>query len=315
MKRYIFLIVAWHCMTMIPLAGRQDKECQHTPINHDGFVELNDDIVKVIINLERLLPNYAWSKEFKELFNGVDDGAIIAPHTLVKTVIEECIASCTQLTHTESKTIHATLEQYQNLIETGNAYVQLADLEDQTLRKTKKICTLCVSCLNVSKRLLVNGIQITGNDNAAYGQLSVLSQVINFTGSDEWTIIPFDEAGPSSSMNVSLDSPATITIQKSGAYQVNFSTYLLAEDSDEGPFFSETYTLGLSINGTTTPITAIIANDAGQYPVVCSKIVKLFAGDVVQFYMKASDISPEPIFVNHTTLQNGNAHLIQISNA
>lgn len=307
MKRYIFLIWAWYCITIISFIEAQNK---------NGFVEINNDIVKTIITLESHLPNYSWSKEFKELFHDVSDESIIAPYDIVKTVIKECIASCAQLTNSESTAVTALLEQYQYNLDMGNAQANLDELEDHALRKTKKIYKLCVSCLNVNGRLFVNGQQITGSSQtalaSAYGQLSVSSQPISFAASDEWTIIPFDGAGPSSGMNVTASSPATMTIQKSGAYQVNFSVYLLAEDSDEGPFFDETYTFGIQVNDTTTPITAIIANNPNQYPVICSKIMEFSAGDTVQFYMKASAIDPSPIFVNHTTLQNGNAHLIQI---
>lgn len=152
-----------------------------------------------------------------------------------------------------------------------------------------------------------------GTFSASYGQLSVSSQEINFDTANTWVVVPFNSSGPTSNTTVSTTSPATITIQEAGIYQINFSLYFSADESNEGTFTQTTYTAGLYVNGTTTALSAVYAREAGGFSLNYSKIATLSVNDTLQFYMEASNVDMDP-FSNIVTLENGNAYIMQISN-
>lgn len=194
--------------------------------------------------------------------------------------------------------------------------LELLDNE-QSSRKIKKICQLCVGCLNVTNHLFVNGQEITGDSQTtlspAYGQLTVTTQGILFFTENEFLPIPFNATGPSSGMDASTTSPATITVQQDGVYQVNMSLYFSVENSDEDTFTITTYTFGLDINGVTTPAAAVYVGEPGTFSLNYSTLIQLSANDQIQFYLEASNADGPP-FANNVTLENGNAHVIQIAN-
>jgi hypothetical protein len=187
-------------------------------------------------------------------------------------------------THRQSVSVPATLEEQQHL-------------QNQSLRAPS-----CVGPRGPRGPMGPPGP--AGTFSAAYGKLSVSAQDINFFNADTWLPIPFDAMGPSSDMDVSLTSPATITVQEDGVYQINVSIYFSVEDSDEDTFTVTTYTLGLNINGVTTPVAAVYVGQPGFF--------SLSTTDEVQFYMEASDTDGPP-FANNVTLEDGNAYLMQIS--
>ena len=70
----------------------------------------------------------------------------------------------------------------------------------------------------------------------SYGQLFISSSTLmEIYQSETWVAIPFATFGPSLNMTGSTTSPATITIQQTGVYQVNVCIYFAAQDSQEGP--------------------------------------------------------------------------------
>jgi hypothetical protein len=151
-----------------------------------------------------------------------------------------------------------------------------------------------------------------GTFSASYGQLSLSSQAIDFDAGN-WTPVPFDLTGPASGTDVSTSSPAKITVQKAGKYQVSSSIFLLGEDADEGWFMDATYSLGIQINGgAITPIAAYHTDQSGYFSFNYSTITQLAANDNVQFYLKTTNVSI-PINVNNITLESGNAYVMQIS--
>lgn len=152
-----------------------------------------------------------------------------------------------------------------------------------------------------------------GTFSSSYGQLSLSAQSIDLYNPDEWIAIPFDAVGPSSDMEASIDSPAKITVQKAGVYQVNFNMYFGLEDADEGIFNQSHYRLGLKVNGgAITTVTGIYANEPGHFLFNYSNIMELSQDDYIEFYMAASNTDMPP-FSNNVTLENGNAYLMQIS--
>ena len=152
-----------------------------------------------------------------------------------------------------------------------------------------------------------------GTFSASYGQLSLSGVSIDMRNPDEWLPIPFSTVGPSSNATVSTTSPAKITVQKSGAYQVSMSLYILGEAADEGWFVASNYKLGLKINGgATTTVATLHVDEAGRFSLNHSNIIELSANDTVQFHIASSDADSPP-FTNYITLENGNAYLMQIS--
>lgn len=198
---------------------------------------------------------------------------------------------------------------------------EIKPLEDtQQVRKPKGY--LSVEYLDVNQALTVNGYPVTANPAVSsgafltsYGQLTFASeQNINFTAIDEWTPIPFNTAGPASGMNVSTTSPATITVTNSGAYQLTASLYFSVADSIEATFEQTTYTLGLTINGVTTPVTSVYIG-APEYCSLNYTILKeLSANDEIQWHMEVSDLGSYDGFRNIVSLINGGAYALQISN-
>lgn len=221
--------------------------------------------------------------------------------------------------HVDAQAIHYSSNTINHIDDTFIDTDDLASLDnDQPWRKAKKIDRLCVNCLNVTKHLCVNGQEITGDNQGgtgapSYGQLSVLAQDILFINDNEFLPIPFNAAGPSASMGVSTTSPATITIQKDGVYQINVSLHFTVDVSDEDTFTITTYTFGLNVNGVTTPAAAVYAGEPGFFSLNYSALMTLSVNDQLQFYMAAS-LADGPPFANNVTLENGNAHVIQISN-
>lgn len=191
--------------------------------------------------------------------------------------------------------------------------------EHQTRHKVTNL--LNVNYLNVLKTLVVNGQAVTGDSqntssatfSAAYGQISVLAQRINLDSINTWIPIPFNSTGPASNMTLSTTSPATITIQKAGTYQITYSFYFSVEDAPEGFIVASTYILGLNINGTITQTAATYANRAGLYSLNYSTIIELAVNDQIQFYMESFN-GGSGINANIVTLENGNAYVMQISN-
>lgn len=154
----------------------------------------------------------------------------------------------------------------------------------------------------------------TGTFSASYGQLSLSSQNMDFNSADVFYTIPFTSTGPSSNMSVSTTSPATITIQQAGIYQMSVSLYFSAEDSPEDSFTATTYTFGLDVNGVTTPVSAVYVGEPGQFSINYSDIMAFSVSDTIQFYIEASAVGAGGPFDNIVTLINCNAYLTQISN-
>lgn len=210
-----------------------------------------------------------------------------------------------------TKPEHSTEKAYTKTIEVNDD----EDLDEtQPLRKAKK--RLYVDYLRVNNSLSVKGYPITPatltSFSASYGQLSITSQATTFEVANTWITIPFNGSCPSSNVNVSTTSPATITIQSNGTYQTNCSLYFSTENSDEGIFTPTTYTLGFYLNGVTSPVAAIFAGDPGNYTLNFSKIMQLSVNDSIRFYIQVSDTEPS-IFSNNVTFEAGNASLVQIS--
>ncbi|HEY1074412.1 MAG TPA: collagen-like protein [Patescibacteria group bacterium] len=152
-----------------------------------------------------------------------------------------------------------------------------------------------------------------GTYSPSYGQLSLSSQDFDMTVSNEWLPIPFATAGPSSNMTLSTTSPAKMTVQKTGVYQVNAAVNFLGEAADEGWFMATDYKLGIKINGgATTTVATLHASDSGRYSFNYSNIMQLSAGDYVEFYMTATDTHTYPNY-NNLTLENSHAYLMQIA--
>lgn len=193
---------------------------------------------------------------------------------------------------------------------------QHLDDEHPVWRKLKLIHQLWVNNLTVTQRLVVNGHEITGQTSSSgissYGQLSVTEQEIVIDEPDSWVTIPFNAAGPTSNMSVSTISPATITIEQDGVYQINVSLLFAAEESDEGSFDVGTYQLGLNVNGVTMPVAAVYATNPSQLSLNYNSIMELAAGDQIQWYMQSSSVTPPP-FNNNIILEHGYAYVMQIS--
>lgn len=172
--------------------------------------------------------------------------------------------------------------------------------------------------LNVNGSLLLNGESVTAGSGstflASYGQLSVASQTVA-PDLNNWLVIPFTATGPSSNMQVSTTSPATITILQSGTYQLNVSIYFLTEyPAFESIYTPASYQIGFSTDGgsTVTPVTGVFASDYNErYAFNYSAIMELSANQTLQFYIEAVT---DTGFLNRLVLQTGNVHLMQISN-
>jgi hypothetical protein len=190
--------------------------------------------------------------------------------------------------------------------------------------------------LNINGSLLLNGEPFTGGtgatgatgpagatgatgaagtSSASYGQLSITSSQTIAPVNNSWTPVPFNSATPSFNMTVSTTSPATITIQQAGVYQIQFSVYFTTEYSvSEGIYSPISYLLGISTNGgsSVTPVTAVYASEYNEtYALNYTAIMELSAYESIQFYIKAAT-SPE--WINRLVLENGSAYLMQVSN-
>jgi len=177
--------------------------------------------------------------------------------------------------------------------------------------------------LNVTDSLLVNEAPLSGATGAtgpagtfsasSYGQFSVSSQSIAPVN-NSWTKIPFNSAGPSSNMEVSTTSPATITVLQAGTYQLNVHVYFLTQyPFDESIYTPVGYQLGLSTNGGSsfTPVTAVYADEYNErYALNYSVLIELSAYEALQFAIEAVS---NPGFINTLLLETGNASLTQIS--
>lgn len=155
---------------------------------------------------------------------------------------------------------------------------------------------------------------VPGGFSASYAQLSASSQNFYLETSNEWVPIPFDAAGAASQMTASISSPATITVQKDGVYQLSTSIYLTAQESDEGVFLQTNYRLGVKIGSDAiVPVSAIFASQAGEFLLQYSDIVSLTANETVQFYVTSSQAESRP-FSNYLTILNSNAYLMGMTN-
>lgn len=154
---------------------------------------------------------------------------------------------------------------------------------------------------------------IPGFLSTAYGQLTATSQEMFIEVPNEWATIPFNVVGPSSNMTVSATSPGTITVQQDGTCQLNLSVYFSSEESDEATFTPTNYRLGIKVNNDAVkPVAATFASASGEFLLSYSEIIDLSANDTVQLYMSSSDTNYRP-FANLITIENANAHLMQIS--
>lgn len=150
--------------------------------------------------------------------------------------------------------------------------------------------------------------------SASYGQLYLSSpEPIIFDAENEWLVIPFDGFGPSSNVNGSTTSPATITVSEAGVYQLNFTLYFSAELAEEGIFTSSTYTVGTSLNGgTIVPHAAIYAPNPSYFSITFNFLREFSANDYIRFYISSSHLGGGGILDNIVTLVEGNANLVQI---
>lgn len=148
----------------------------------------------------------------------------------------------------------------------------------------------------------------------AYGQLTVSTpQEILIIDPLTWVPIPFNGFGPSLNMIGSITSPATLTIQQSGVYELNVSLYFLSEESDEGQFTQTTYTLGVSFNeASPSSVGAVYAVEPSSLSLNYNVIAQLNAGTTLQFYMQAS-AADNPPNNNNISLESGNANLIRLA--
>lgn len=153
---------------------------------------------------------------------------------------------------------------------------------------------------------------VGGGGIGSYGQLSISGESMPLYNPDTWIPVRFTSTGVSASIGLSTSSPATITIASNGIYQIGFSVYFSVDDADEHTFDVTTYTLGLKINDTTTPVAAVHVGESGHFSLNFSNIIELAASDEVQFYMKSSNTDYPP-FANHVSLEKGNAYVMQIA--
>ncbi len=163
---------------------------------------------------------------------------------------------------------------------------------------------------------LGSNLSSSGGITAAYGQLYLGTAVpsLDFGSSDNWIPIPFDAFGPSLDVNGSTSSPATMTLLKAGVYAINMTLYFSSEDSPEGTFDRANYTIGIKKNtDSIIPVSTVYASDPGFFSISYNELEEFSEGDFVRFYIKSSNVGPDPIFSNVVGLISGNANLIQIA--
>ena len=115
-------------------------------------------------------------------------------------------------------------------------------------------------------------------------------------------------------MSGTTTSPATITIQESGVYQVNVCLYFSSEDSVEGPFTPATYTIGTKINAAAQVAQgAVFAGEPGQFSLNYNNLIHFSVNDSIQFYIEVSALGGG-LLDNIVTLEQANANLVQIGN-
>ena len=151
---------------------------------------------------------------------------------------------------------------------------------------------------------------------SSYGQLYCSSsQSINLHSSNTYVAIPFNVFSPSSNMDGSTSSPATLTVLEAGTYQVNISLYFSSEDSDEESYAITTYTVGISINGGgVVDSAAVYTGQPGTFSISYSTLGTFSVDDTVQFYMKTSNADGGLPFSDNVTILTGtSANLMQIA--
>lgn len=163
---------------------------------------------------------------------------------------------------------------------------------------------------------LMTQTQSSNSFLASYGQLYCTDpQYIHLDSADTWQPIPFDAFGPSYNITGSTLSPATMTVQTSGVYQISLNIYFSSEESMEGTFTQTTYTVGTSINGSPTiePYAATYCQQPGYFSLNYTTLQELSENDFVEFYIKSSATGGDPIFDNVVRLEKGTAYLVQIA--
>lgn len=161
---------------------------------------------------------------------------------------------------------------------------------------------------------ILGGGSSGGSLVAAYGQLYLsASQEVPLTSDNTWVAIPFNAFGPSSNVSGSTTSPASLTIQQGGVYQINVSVYFSSENSPEDTFTQTTYTLGVGMNRTVVAHAAVYAAEAGGFSLNYSALSEFSTGDSLQFYIQASNVGGGEPFQNIVTMLQANAALVQIA--
>lgn len=150
----------------------------------------------------------------------------------------------------------------------------------------------------------------------SYGQLYFsTSTPLDFVDPNTWVTLPFNAFSPSYQVEGSTSFPATLTVVKTGVYQMNITLYFSSEESQESTFNHTLYTLGISLNGQSpVPAAAVYAGQAGELSLNYNVVGEFFANDYIQFSIKSSALGGSGEFNNVVTLIQGNANLVQIAN-
>jgi len=140
-------------------------------LNH-SFVYIDEDARESMMELLKLLPQHAWSPEFKDLCQDMHNEGNVACHEQMDCVVNECLAVLKRQQNNQFHQIKNCLKKYKETLDSGKAQMQLSDIasEPTTRSSSKTFCKLAASCLNVTGHLFVNGVDYS-NPTALVGAL------------------------------------------------------------------------------------------------------------------------------------------------
>ena len=108
-----------------------------------SLVCIDKNVSESIINLEKALPYYTWSQDFRNMCQDIRNEGSIAPYKCVDSIVNECLTACNCLPYEQKKYIENCLTEYKELLYSGKAHISTIENFATDTRFPHNCCNYC----------------------------------------------------------------------------------------------------------------------------------------------------------------------------
>jgi hypothetical protein len=143
-KKIIQLFFLFSLFTTLPKMMTSESSSMDEHIFNEYYrnyklVCLDHEVAEIIVELQRLFPDYQWSQRYKNICRDIANGSIYAFYKQVDGVINESLMVLNNQQSNKLNLMQTYLEQYKIKLDDGQAYVQLAEIDVEQQKVIKNI--------------------------------------------------------------------------------------------------------------------------------------------------------------------------------